>query len=198
MIERSRKGINDKLTPDEREAFYDHSSPRTTAIVLAAIVENHLTALLRLMMVPETNLVGDLFNPTGPLGPFATKIRLAYLLRVISKSIADDLIIVTKIRNKFAHDLSVKSFERQQITDWVKNMQVYTILRELEQSARAKKREDDLESMAIADLLEHAFLSTRDSFRECLRLLIHQIADTEETIKAQGLFLGPIQPLSAS
>jgi DNA-binding MltR family transcriptional regulator len=80
------------------------------------------------MMVPETTLVADLFKPTGPLGPFATKVRLAYLLRVISKSTADDLIIVTKIRNKFAHDLSVKTFEEQQITDWVKNMHAYTAL----------------------------------------------------------------------
>jgi hypothetical protein len=41
--ELSRKSLDEKLNEEERSAFYDHSSERAMAIILGAIVENHLT-----------------------------------------------------------------------------------------------------------------------------------------------------------
>jgi DNA-binding MltR family transcriptional regulator len=110
------KGLDDKLSEDERTAFYDQSSERSMAIVLSSIVENRLTELLQLLMRRDKSLDNEMFNPTGPLGPFGTKIRLAYMLRIASPETYKDLVIINKIRNKFAHDLSVTTFENQQIS----------------------------------------------------------------------------------
>ena len=136
------KSLDEKLTTDEREAFYDHSSPRTMAIVLAAIVENHLTAVLRLIMRRSSKLdkaiADDLFRSTGALGPFATKIRLAYMLRIIADTTYKDLMTVSRIRNRFAHDLAVKSFEDQQITDWIKEMHIYSIVKKMGEESRER------------------------------------------------------------
>jgi hypothetical protein len=75
-VELASKSLDEKLSAEEIRAFYDHSSERAMAIMLGAIVENHLTALLRLLMRREKTLADEMFNPSGPLGPFGTKIRL--------------------------------------------------------------------------------------------------------------------------
>lgn len=101
------------MSKDEKEAFYYFYSDRALAIVLSAILEDRLTSIIRFLMRRDTTIANELFKPTGPLGPFGTKIRLAYMLRIIEHTMYNDMFIVSKIRNKFAHDLSVDSFENR-------------------------------------------------------------------------------------
>ena len=127
------------LTPEENSAFFEQSSDRAMGIMWAAIVENHLTGFLRLIMYREDKQVADeLFKPTGPLGAFGTKIRLAYLLRVLDPITYKDYISVSRIRNAFAHDLSKTSFDDQQISAWIKNMHIYGIVKDQSEAARMR------------------------------------------------------------
>lgn len=122
------KPLDEKLTKHEIEAFYEALRDRDRAIVLSAISENHLTSLVQLLMRRnEKDISRQLFNPSGPLGPFGTKIRVAYMLRILPPDVYKDLMIVSKIRNKFAHDLSIKSFDDQRITNWIKSMYHYKV-----------------------------------------------------------------------
>ena len=182
--ESARRSLDEKLTEAERTAFYDHSSDRAMGVVLGAIVENHLTEVLRLLMRREEDVARELFHPSGPLGPFGTKIRLAYMLRIIGPELYRDLIAVNKIRNKFAHDLGVVSFDAPPIKDWLQNMYICGIVKRMAKDAQ--ERIDKGASVDhTKDFIASGFISSaRDTYRACLRFLIHQIVDQEAGIKA--------------
>src|SRR5712691_11735011 len=180
----SRKSLDEKLNEQEREAFYDHSSDRAMAIVLGAIVENHLTELLRFLMRRDKAIADELFNPSGPLGPFGTKIRVAYMLRIIAPETYKDLIVINNIRNKFAHDLSVTSFDNQQITAWIRNMHLYGIVRKMGEDAKARLESKTSKDSTVDFIKSNALLSSKDSYRDCLRYMIHHIIDHENAIKS--------------
>lgn len=63
----------------------------------------------------------ELFRPSGPLGPFGTKVSLAYMLRLLAPESYSDFLTVSKIRNKVTHDLSQTSFEDHNIAAMIKN-----------------------------------------------------------------------------
>jgi len=186
--------FDEKLTKDEIEAFYEALRDRDRAIVLAAIAENHLTALLKLLMRrDEKRLIEELFNPNGALGPFGIKIRLAYMLRILPEPIYKDLIYVSKIRNKFAHDLSVKSFDDEQIASWIGNMDSYKKFIQSVKSFQGKHRLEEEQRVpdaerkfrTIAYVLGNSAKTLVDSYRESVRLLIHWIVDYERHILAE-------------
>ena len=174
------KSLDDKLSDDEREAFYSLDSDRAKGVMLGSIIENHLTALLKAAMKNDTVVANELFQPSGPLGNFGTKIRLAYMLGLIAPATYKDLLAVNRIRNLFAHNLSVKSFEDQRLTAWVKNMHVYPHLVAL----RDKPSEGRFGEF-LSYILEGALETTRDAYRECLRLYIHVLIDSREKIEAR-------------
>lgn len=178
-----RRGLDDKLTEEERHAFYDQSSDRAMAVLLGAIVENHLTGLLRLYMRrDEENVARELFQPSGPLGPFGTKIRVAYMLRIIGPDLYRDLTAVSKIRNKFAHDLTVVKFDSAPVRDWIQGMYMYGVVREMAEEAQSRL-DSGTSSNHIADAIASDFTSSiTDTYRACLRFLIHWIIDQETAI----------------
>lgn len=180
----ARKDLDSKLNEDERAAFYDHSSERAMAIVLGTIVENHLTRLLRLLMLRDEDIARELFHPSGPIGPFGTKIRLAYMLRIIEPELYRDIIVVNRIRNKFAHDLTAVTFEDQQIKAWMQNMHIYGIVKKMADEAKVRL-DTNTSANSMKDFITSNFtLSARDSYRACLRFIIHRIIDQETAISA--------------
>jgi DNA-binding MltR family transcriptional regulator len=186
------KSLDEKLTKDEIEAFYEALRDRDRAIVLSAIAENHLTSLLQLLMRRNEKVISQqLFNPSGPPGPFGTKIRVAYMLRILPPEIHKDLIIVSKIRNKFAHDLSIKSFGDQQITDWVKSMYHYKMflssVKTFQEKAESESSlpESDHKFRTIAYVLGNSAETIVDSYRETVRLIIQWIVDYEHHINSE-------------
>ena len=56
-----------------------------------------------------------MFRPSGPLGSFAAKIDLAFLMELISKEAHRDLVIFKTIRNNFAHQLHALDFSAESI-----------------------------------------------------------------------------------
>lgn len=79
-------------------------SDRACALMAAAYLDVQLTNLLRAVLVEDTNVVNDLFEPSKPIGTFSAKIDMAYLLGLLSKEEQRDLHLIRKIRNAFGHD----------------------------------------------------------------------------------------------
>jgi hypothetical protein len=96
--------------------------------------------------------------------------------------------IVNRIRNKFAHDLSVTAFSNQQIHDWIKNMHIYGIVKRMAEAATEKveAHEKGGPRHSTADYVASGFLASPErAYRNCLRFIIHSIIDYEETARAR-------------
>ncbi len=97
--------------------FRDESNDRALAIVGATFLDTQLEHLVRSFLVDDQKEVDRLLSYDQPLGSFGNRIRMAYCLGLISRMIMDDLRLVAKIRNRFAHDL-VCSFDSDPVRSW--------------------------------------------------------------------------------
>lgn len=100
------------------------ASDRALGIIAASLVEIHLTKLIRQAFILESRketVQEKLFQSSGPLGPFATKIRLSYIMGMISEEFYKNLEIMREIRNRFAHHTEIGSFEIPEIADRCRN-----------------------------------------------------------------------------
>jgi len=85
-------------------------------IVGAAIIEEQLLrALLTKMRPLSGEMKKRLFDGYGPLSSFAAKIDLSYALQIINKAQYDDLTVVRRIRNQFAHAMPLINFDSPEI-----------------------------------------------------------------------------------
>jgi DNA-binding MltR family transcriptional regulator len=98
------------------------ASDRALGIIAASLVEIHLTKLIKQAFIPEIKTgsketVQDrMFQSSGPLGAFSTKIRMAYMMGMISEEFFKNLEIMREIRNRFAHHTEMGSFEIEEIS----------------------------------------------------------------------------------
>lgn len=100
----------------------EFDSDRAAGIVAGSIAETRLEqALQSRLRAADTSklqdIVRELFRASGALGPFSTKIDLAYLMRLLSDEAYKDLTNVKNIRNDFAHKLDHDSFDTPSIRD---------------------------------------------------------------------------------
>jgi DNA-binding MltR family transcriptional regulator len=73
-------------------------------IIGATFLEMLLENILREFLIDEEKRVTEeLFDGYKPLSTFSSKITMAYCLGLIYKSVHDDLHLIRKIRNEFAH-----------------------------------------------------------------------------------------------
>lgn len=86
------------------------------AIVGAAIIEEQiLRALLTKMRPLSREMDKGLFDGYGPLSSFSGKIDMAYALQIITKETYNDLTTIRRLRNKFAHSMSLLNFNSVEI-----------------------------------------------------------------------------------
>ncbi|MDD2734074.1 MAG: MltR family transcriptional regulator [Desulfuromonadaceae bacterium] len=97
-------------------------SDRGCALFAAAYLDTALEALLKASFVEGRKAEGELFEGTAPLSSFSAKIKLAYFLGIISDQCRRDLDTIRKIRNDFAHDATIISFETRSIADRCHNL----------------------------------------------------------------------------
>ena len=90
-----------------------NESDRGCVLVGAAILESHLESLFvtvfKLNSIPK-KIQASMFDSNGALSGFSSKIKLAYSLGYIKKSVYEDLETVRKIRNEFAHSVEDVDF----------------------------------------------------------------------------------------
>jgi DNA-binding MltR family transcriptional regulator len=97
-----------------------HESDRGSVLMAAAFIEDKLTCLLESYFIENKKVCKQLLKGNGALATFSSKIDLTFLLGLISKNIFNDLHILRKIRNDFAHTASNISFETPSIRDRTK------------------------------------------------------------------------------
>jgi hypothetical protein len=90
---------------------------RAIAIVGAAFLDTMLSDILAAFMVDDEKEVQKLLGYDHAMGTFSSRITAAYCLGFICKTVRDDLRIVGKIRNKFAHEMRA-SFDSDPIRGW--------------------------------------------------------------------------------
>lgn len=103
-----------RVTSDAIKEF-NTQSPRTTAVVGAAILDDCLARVIGMRMPVEGRTKDELFKPAGPFGNLDTKVKVAYAMGIVSKRAFQDLTKLVEIRNKFAHRLDVSDFEHHEV-----------------------------------------------------------------------------------
>lgn len=95
----------------------EFDSDRAAGIVAGSVVDQRLEEAIRSKLKSDQpNVLKKLFRPSGPLGAFGTKIDLAYLQGLLSDVAYKDLTSIKDIRNEFAHELEVSSFDASSIS----------------------------------------------------------------------------------
>lgn len=168
----------------EELAFYDHDSNRAVAVVWPAIVENRLTDALRACMRKDERSANELFRPDGALGTFGQKVRLAYMLGLYERDLKDDLIFLTKIRNAFAHRVDIVSFETSPVRDYMDQMHVLKVHRQLlDRLKKETKPDDDFNKKVTVSILSSELCDYRNAFHLCIRYMIHKLVSIERSLK---------------
>lgn len=101
--------------------FRDESNDRAMVIVGAAFLDTQLEHIITTFLVDDEKEVNNLLRPEQALGTYGGKTRLAYCLGLIGANVRNDLKLIGKIRNKFAHDLYA-SFDNPEISSWVSSL----------------------------------------------------------------------------
>lgn len=95
----------------------NQESDRGSALMAAAFIDNKVGELLHSFFIDNKKIYERLFESNGALATFSSKIDLAFLLGLIPKNIFDDLHLLRKIRNDFAHNASFMTFESNPIKE---------------------------------------------------------------------------------
>jgi len=68
-----------------------------------------------------------LFGATSPLGSVGAKAHLAFLMGLIGKELRNDLLALTNIRNRFAHEEEAETFEDEIIAEEVQKLRSFNV-----------------------------------------------------------------------
>jgi DNA-binding MltR family transcriptional regulator len=99
--------------------FLEHlsqESERGQVLITASMLDDLLLQTLKAFIIEGSSADKLLVGFSAPIGTYAARIEAAHALGLISKQEHHDATIIRKIRNRFAHNLSV-SFEDQDIKD---------------------------------------------------------------------------------
>lgn len=99
-----------------------NESDRGCALFASAYLDKALSDLLFLSLVNSKKIDSELFEGNSPLATFSSRIKMAFYLGKISAECRGDLETIRKIRNEFAHDANLISFDTQSIADRCRNL----------------------------------------------------------------------------
>lgn len=104
------------------QEFHERSD-RIVAIVGAAYLDSMLESLLRAVLVDDPGEADSLLRPEAGLGSNGSRLQLAYCLGLVTRDQRDDLKLIARIRNVFAHDFRAPSFDNPPIRDYCASLQ---------------------------------------------------------------------------
>lgn len=99
-------------------------SDRGVALLATAHLDYELEELLRDKLIGNKKHLKELFSFNGPVGTFSAKIKLGYSIGLINKDTMDDINILRKIRNEFAHSNQAIDFETENIKSLCNNLKL--------------------------------------------------------------------------
>ncbi len=100
---------------------FHNESDRGAAVLVGGFVENYLAVYLRSLVV-DAKVADELFQAVGPLSSFSQRIAVARAFGFISKGDYQDLTLIRKIRNHFAHHPLEASFGTTPVTQMASNL----------------------------------------------------------------------------
>ena len=80
-------------------------------------LEDQLKKVLQARMVKHTGPAEEIFEGHEALATFSAKIKVAYLLGIVSHEVYSDLNRIRDIRNAFAHNLEIDSFAHASVVE---------------------------------------------------------------------------------
>ncbi len=101
---------------------YFSESDRASAILIASYFDDTLEGILKKYFVSIDSSTDEIFDGYGPLSTFNAKIDIIFRLGLISKTFKTDLHRVRKIRNHFAHNTGIISFNDEPVRSWVNDI----------------------------------------------------------------------------
>lgn len=90
-------------------------SDRAAALMSAAYLDEQLKTLLNRKLVDDSKVKTRLLGNSSAIDSFSSRIDLAYLLGLIPKNFRDDLELIRRIRNEFAHTAQKMDFETDSV-----------------------------------------------------------------------------------
>ena len=133
---------------DEMMKEIEEGPSRVAALVSGAILEDMLLVTLRFNLIRLSNQdENDLFEGTAPLATFSSRIRLAFALGLVSRSVRSDLMIIKDIRNDFAHEL--RSID---LSDYYYRQRILDLNSVKDLDARRGKRSGEILRYAVEKL----------------------------------------------
>jgi hypothetical protein len=101
------------ITDPERE-------PRTTAILGCAYLEQCLReAISNKLPELDKNLTKTLFTGTGPLSNVTARLDLVKAMGIIGSNTHHNYVILTQVRNNFAHHFDVHTFDHPNVAELI-------------------------------------------------------------------------------
>lgn len=103
-------------------------SDRGSALMAAAYIDEKLAELLKKYLIKDKQkVIKDLFDFSGALGTFSSRANMAYGLGLIPENIYDDINVLRKIRNDFAHNSDFLTFESEPIKSHCHNFKSHLL-----------------------------------------------------------------------
>jgi len=121
LVERVAKALYDQAVNAARDEFektgvglediddffgrLQKESDAALVVLTTSYIDTQLSIAWRKNMPGKSNaVIAALFDNSGPLATMSSKIRLAHGLGWVADAVCNDLHIIRKIRNRFAHD----------------------------------------------------------------------------------------------
>jgi hypothetical protein len=99
----------------------EKQTDRGAGIVAAAVLEDALTLTIEIRLLELSSDRRDrLFGRMGPLSNFSAKIELGFALGLFSNEGRKAFDMIRDVRNKFAHEVNISSFDDPRIAGLVK------------------------------------------------------------------------------
>jgi hypothetical protein len=111
-FEVSDDDFNDFLTT------FQHESDRAAGVLGPAFIDDLLRELLLGRVVDARHADENLLGANRPLGSFSSRIDVAHAFGLISTADRQDLHLIRKVRNKFAHLSARITFRSAPIAEW--------------------------------------------------------------------------------
>lgn len=97
-------------------------SDRARAVLLGTELDRYLKKVLEIYFLPKTKKKAKLLEEGGPMGTFEARIEVAHRLGLIHPDWYHDLLIISEIRDKFAHGLAGMTLNQQPVCDLCFNL----------------------------------------------------------------------------
>lgn len=101
--------------------YFQNESNRGVALTAAAYLDERLHEILKNFFVNKKESK-QLINGHAPLGSFYSRTLACYSLGLIEKNEFEELNIIRKVRNEFAHDWNEANFETKKVAELVEKL----------------------------------------------------------------------------